>query len=219
MNFRSDVAIQNLVENGLVLPHNHMPGSYPGGFRLIKTEAEWMSYTWNPPQEFPEEGIDATASPKPTWAELQAAFIVESVSEFKTITLQKIRTFTTHLISLKAYGAHNVEHEKQIKERLADDPRLTRMNEYKEHYRTRYHEIKHWINQITEDSSGQTKMNAWVENIDSSDDPTNNAIALFSGATWTPPGEASPFADHANVPTYEYIHHENPPPTTTESSL
>ena len=215
MSFRSDVAINYLVENGLVLPHRIKPGSVPGGFNLITTETEWNSYTWNPPQEFPEEGVDASAGAKPTWAELQAAFTVASVSEFKTNTVNDLRAFTAHLISVKAYGAKDATHELQIKERLASDSRLTRMNEYKEFYRTRYHEIKHWLNELTEDSAGQTKITAWrTANISlSTGNITDNAFALFSGANWTPPGEQTAFSDHSNVPDYTYITHDNPPPS------
>ena len=215
MTFRSDVAFNNLTRNGLVLPHDIKPGSVPGGFNLITTEAEWNSYTWNPPQEFPELGVDASAGAKPTWAELQAAFTVASVSEFKTNTVNDLRAFTAHLISVKAYGAKDATHELQIKERLASDNRLTRMNEYKEFYRTRYHEIKHWLNELTEDSAGQTKITAWRSaNISLSTGVVDdNAYALFSGANWTPPGEQTAFADHSNVPDYTYISHDNPPPS------
>ena len=215
MSFRSDIALHNLVDGGLVLPHNIMPGSIVGGFNLIKTETEWNSYTWNPPQAFPELGVDASAGAKPTWAELQAAFTVASVSEFKTNTVNDLRAFTAHLISVKAYGAKDATHELQIKERLASDNRLTRMNEYKEFYRGRYHEIKHWLNELTEDSAGQTKITAWRSaNISLSTGVVDdNAFALFSGANWTPPGEQTAFADHSNVPDYTYITHDNPPPS------
>ena len=217
MSFRSDIALHNLVDGGLVLPHNIMPGSIVGGFTLIKTETEWNSYTWNPPQAFPELGVDASAGAKPTWAELQAAFTVAAVSEFKTNTVNDLRAFTAHLISVKAYGAKDATHELQIKERLASDNRLTRMNEYKEFYRTRYHEIKHWLNELTEDSAGQTKITAWRSaniNLSALDEVVDdNAFALFSGANWTPPGEQTAFADHSNVPDYTYITHDNPPPS------
>ena len=226
MNFRSDVAFNELEEKGLIFPHGVHPGSYPGGFNLILLESDWNAYTWNPPQAFPELGVDASAGTKPTWAELQSAFFGGYVANFKFDILPLLRNSTERLISVKAYGAKDPTHERQIKERLAGDVRLTRMNEYKDHFRTRYHEIKHWINSITEDSSGHTKIVAW-ENANIVFDSGNlrktniddNLYALFSGATWTPPGEQTVFADHANVPTYEYIHHENPPPTTTESSL
>ena len=218
MTFRLDVAINYLVSDGLILPHGITPGSVVGGFNLITSEADWNSYTWNPPQEFSDLGVDASAGPKPTWAELQAAFTVASVGAFKRNTLNELRAFTSNLISVKAYGAKDSTHERQIKERLSSDTRLNRMNEYKEHYRNRYHEIKHWVNSLSEDAASVAKIDAWRANIDMSD-VDGNAFALFSDATWTPPGEASAFVDHANVPTYEYIHHENPPPTITESSI
>ena len=222
---------------GLTIPFNDAPGSYPGGHIREWTETTWNAYQWNPPQ-FLQTGThtvdgktvvtsstiganyvsaDPNASPKPTWAELQAAFTVAAVSEFKTNTVNDFRSFTAHLISVKAYGAKDATHELQIKERLASDNRLTRMNEYKEFYRGRYHEIKHWLNELTEDSAGQTKITAWRSaniNLSALDGVVDdNAFALFSGANWTPPGEQTAFADHSNVPDYTYITHDNPPPS------
>ena len=202
------------------VPHDAMP------ILIVDNEAEWNAYAWNPPVGYEDMGVDPNAAAKPTWQELVDAFHAHEVYRFKEDMSKGLRVFTQSYISVHAYGAKDSDHEKQIKERLTGDSRLNRMNEYKEFYRTRHHEIKHWVNQLSEDAVGSAKVQAWFDaSIDISNSHvvgvafTPGAHALYSGATWTPPGEASPFADHANVPTYEYIHHENPPPTTTESSL
>ena len=73
-------AMGHLVAGGLKLPHGVLPGSYPGGLRPFRSEAEWRAYGWNPPEYLVgREGFEACweadpeAGPKPTWAALVEA--------------------------------------------------------------------------------------------------------------------------------------------------
>ena len=55
-------AVDQLVEQGVTLPYGVMPGSRAGGLDQITTRAQWLAYTWNPPQHLrPGTFIGASA--------------------------------------------------------------------------------------------------------------------------------------------------------------
>ena len=77
------VAFDQLVAEGLRLPHGVFPGSRPGAIveAVITSWSQWKRYQWNPPEflviaddDFAYLGVpDPEASDKPTWQTLVAA--------------------------------------------------------------------------------------------------------------------------------------------------
>ena len=100
---------------GLVLPHNLQPGAYVAP---VMTEAEWNAYGWNPNPQFPADGIDAAASPKPTWAELVAADAASRLIGTRQEAIALIDIEATRRIT-ESYGARDFEHETRIRLRGA----------------------------------------------------------------------------------------------------
>ena len=104
-------AIWHLVEHeGLRLPYDMMPGSFSGGTNSIFTQAEWLLYRFNPPQNidvFTE--ADPDASDKPTWATLIIAGKKHILSTaFETAT-ENIADEEAERICVAYIGDQNVD--------------------------------------------------------------------------------------------------------------
>ena len=78
------LGLDKLQADGLRLPYGAFPASRPGGVveAICTSWARWRTYEWNPPEFLPitpallqDYGdTDSGASPKPSWAEIRAAF-------------------------------------------------------------------------------------------------------------------------------------------------
>ena len=114
------IGINELVANGLILPHGINPASYPGGTveAVCTSWARWRKYGWNPPefmtvtdellQEFGDTDWDA--SPKPSWQDIRKAYET-SVPKLRRIELAKeIREETQRRIII-VYGADDLNDE------------------------------------------------------------------------------------------------------------
>ena len=137
-----DRAIQHLQETAnLLLPHGIYPGSYIGGHSGEFTETEWSAYGWNPNPQFPGDGTDASASPKPTWAELVAADAASRLIDNRNSAIAAVSQDATRRITA-AYGARDVDHEIRIRLRgshtAAQDAERVRLHE-------RHDRLQEWI--------------------------------------------------------------------------
>lgn len=97
----------------LILPFAAMPGEYPGGEVVIFTEATWDNeYRWNPPSihDFSNGDFDADASPKPSWAMLQAALAPAQLAQARRAALGELDDICQKKI-IAAYGAKNLKEE------------------------------------------------------------------------------------------------------------
>lgn len=97
------LAISRLVEKGLRLPYDLLPGSRPGGLVEIVccSRWDWETYIWGGPgdphgpdflahlEEFAEPDIDA--SYKPDWSDIVAVVQVAKLADLRDSRLQALR--------------------------------------------------------------------------------------------------------------------------------
>ena len=167
------IALNALVENGLVLPHGIKPGSFPGSWdiNVFANEQNWNDYDWNPPEFLPEDypTADPNASPKPTWAELQTAASMAMPAFRKVDIIRELKRVCRKRIT-DAYGQDN--HHDEIELRLGGRHTEAQDTE-RERLRTRYSIIKAWI-----ESTDRTLQE--LESLDLNDDDN------WTGETWPP---------------------------------
>ena len=107
-----DRALNYLIRHtGLRLPHNNLPGRFPGGLAGEFTEALWNAYPWNPGRGFEHLGTAAGASEKPTWTALVIANTNALLEEGKDEVLRFIHEETTYRRIPAAYGQETLEDE------------------------------------------------------------------------------------------------------------
>lgn len=136
MNRRDfELAVGVLVEEGLRLPYDHFPGSYPGGERDVRsTRALWDDYVWGGPEDAtgPQylahlkhfAGPDLKASPKPTRSELLAALARARTKQHEAARADIVLALDAEarrLISA-AYGASAWEQEVHLRLRGGHTP-------------------------------------------------------------------------------------------------
>ena len=114
-------AFYHLIAIGqLVLPHNALPGSKPGGLveGIGENEASWLAYTWNPPQflrDLPGGTVaDTDASDKPTYAELVVASRRGQALDLRKHALNIAKDETQRRI-IVAYGATSFDDEVMLR--------------------------------------------------------------------------------------------------------
>ena len=114
------IGIEQLVSEGLVLPHGIFPGSYPGGVAeaVCTSWARWRAYEWNPPEFVPvgprllkEYGdTDSGASPKPSWQDIRAAWERAALVRGRDRAAAMLREECRARITA-AYGERSIEDE------------------------------------------------------------------------------------------------------------
>ena len=160
---------------------------------------------------------DSDASPKPTYEELLAAADGYVVNSVQFVGKRFLRLFVEKQICEAVFGANNITHEMQIRDRLQNSgevEELARANGHRDHWRGRYHEVMAWIDALPYSAEGKAKAEAWQAvapvDLELTVDPA--FMALFTGATWTPPGEAEPFDAYHLIPAYRDSVLEGMPP-------
>ena len=96
----------------LILPFNAAPGEEPGGNAPTFTAETWEQYQWNPPGPLPvpEGAFDESASPKPTWAMIQAALAPAELAQAKDRAIAELHKLCRRKITA-AYGATSLDDE------------------------------------------------------------------------------------------------------------
>ena len=130
------LAMRELVLDGLRLPHDHFPGAYHGGHLEFATEELWNLYPWNPPAFITLE-IDALASPKPTWAEIEAQVDPGQVRFLAPLLRLDLRRECRERITV-AYGENTFDAEMELRLR-SDTPDE---DAERDRLRARYRELK-----------------------------------------------------------------------------
>ena len=102
--------MDQLVEEGLLLPHGFPVGSFPGGVRPFNTAAEWRNYQFNPPGFLSNDprfstfsARDPEAGPKPSWAQIVSAYQVAVPVQARERLNVELRAECHRLITA-AYG-------------------------------------------------------------------------------------------------------------------
>lgn len=110
MNIRR--AIDYLIRHhGLKVPHEIIPGRFPGGLGGEFTETLWNADPWNPVRGSEHRGRDDGASDKPTWTALVIANTNALLEEGKDEVLRFIHEETTYRRIPAAYGQETLEDE------------------------------------------------------------------------------------------------------------
>ena len=230
-DFRSIAALDYLIDNeGLILPNDADSGLdlLINSYVLENGEVvdlagrpwNWENVAWNP--RAPTMEFDPNASPKPTLEEIKQAYamvVFRNVPKGRMHYLEenelwvKLATLREHCekrICVAAVGANSLTHELQVRQRLTEssqaDPEdariLTRMLQWRDHNRWRYHEIKTWILSIPVTFDNIPLLVGF--------DPTSDL--LWEAAAWTPPDTAEPFDAYHLVPEYADIAPAAAPP-------
>lgn len=203
--------LDQLRREGLRFPHGVHPLDFPGGQINIATVSDWENLRWNPPHQASKysprrypviTGIDLEASEKPKLTEILTAWARTGGPIAQAQAKANCRDHCRNRITRKAYIADDLADEHLKRLRLAGTATLTRMDKWREHYRTRYREIAWWIDSRTVDQGMIDRFNSanWM------------ADELWDGATWIPPGESAPFDDHEAVPLEVVEEHAEDPP-------
>lgn len=132
-------AISQLMQSdGLLLPHDILPGSFPGGIDLDFDETRWLAYQWNPPEGLAEfyPAADPAASPKPTWTQLVEADAAGRLVELRAGKQRAVDKQERERICA-AYGAASLEEEILYRLRKAGTPEIVAQNAERNRLRAR----------------------------------------------------------------------------------
>ena len=107
----------------LALPFGMTPGEEPGGNAPTFTAETWDLYQWNPPGPLPvpEGAFDESASPKPTWAMIQAALAPAQLAQARAAALSELDDICQRKI-IAAYGATSMDKEILLRLRNGETP-------------------------------------------------------------------------------------------------
>ena len=109
-----DLALRHLQRQAppLILPYAARPGESSGGDIVTFTSETWASYQWNPPgtPHYAGQPPDPAASPKPTWAAIQAALPQAELEQSKEQAIAGLRSLCHHKI-IANYGAKDFQGE------------------------------------------------------------------------------------------------------------
>ena len=130
----------------LILPFNAAPGEEPGGDAPTFTAETWEQYQWNPPgsQAYEVGAFDDAASPKPTWAMIQAALAPAELAQAKDRAIAELHELCQRKITA-AYGATSVEEETFLRLR---DGETADQNTERDRLRTLYRARRDAINAV-----------------------------------------------------------------------
>ena len=126
------------------LPFDAMPGETPDGDEIVFTEDTWNSHRWNPPGAvaYPPDTFDADASPKPTWAMIQAALAPAELAQAKDRAIVELHELCRRKITA-AYGAASLDDEVLLRLR---DGETAAQNTERDRLRGRFQTQKTAIN-------------------------------------------------------------------------